>query len=1073
MTYNSSDNTYIADWTGSFGPWPHQKVKVWYPTKGSEAKNASYPVVVSTFGATGNERLDHVAATDESAQKIYASTHPAEHAFLEAGYAVAVVGYGGVYVGETSPATLVTDDPYTGVLIGYTGAEWQQRQYTNCFKDFGRGIQFLRYSNETEKLDLDPNKFVGFGQEHGANVVSFGLFNEDLLSISKGYGSVGWEPWHDTSHRLNAGYMANPLPYWSGVALAAVLPDWQRFFPVHYDVYQEGNNTVYNYGIAVRAGLADAGTIPYGGALDFGFFNENVRKQNAAGAPVIIHNRANTQFGIEYDYTVNNDLTFTSTDSEGSYKLPTQNNAFNPNTAPFHPWFGTMLYKRLIDNEDAAFHTNYSRLIGDVDFQTGSTQSNWDTQPSATFSGISGSADQTQLHQYIINWMDNYFYPKSNLDQRPDYFLDVYGDATIAYVPAVTNYRFAENLAKRGQSNLGFRWEEVRIPLGYGQTGGILNYVMPDQYMIQITPDIGWHETLGMFNDPGYTEEHNPHLVNFGPFSISHGTLTDHGDSSVSVEITADQFNSAVIPNYSKYLWRAVPFGDGNPGLGGFPQKFEYITTLEQLRFTVDKYNAETKKAAQIISGTKSPRVNITVDGENTPNTVIEQTETSWKVTFLIDRPQVKFTIVATDIGGSGVGKHVVDLEFDSFGQYEDHVWNTFDGFALMASLERLPGETNDELKERTVDAFVRKGGTHYNGLISGINRELGRRRHDSAIKLARAKNNYGFPNESQFTVESNHTRCSISSPNMVIYDEVQKVDTYYNTVNLTKRIREIESIKLKSGKMLTRDMWHITDHVDGNEIKLHDTIQDELYITYSYKEDIIYKQSTSIADVVDRLNAIKTPSGLQVVKATFDLAVPPQGRSEYLYRSFAIVDRVNENYEMGWSPVGLFKMSDEEYKWSFADDNNMFFNSEFYKFVLELKSKTNTEWGFVVADQDFWDAVDSDQYGRDSLPIVFDPELSHFITAVPMAADNNINIDPWKAYGFSYFFEKALIRNVGYTRDAFKSGVGYKKDCAVSVAIINVSADDNKINQNPIAVKKNDQFAVNKAELGGIILDF
>ena len=149
-----------------------------------------------------------------------------------------------------------------------------------------------------------------------------------------------------------------------------------------------------------------------------------------------------------------------------------------------------------------------------------------------------------------------------------------------------------------------------------------------------------------------------------------------------------------------------------------------------------------------------------------------------------------------------------------------------------------------------------------------------------------------------------------------------------------------------------------------------------------------------------------------------------------------------------------------------------MFFDSSFYATVLELKSKTNIEWGFVVADKDYWDSVDSNEYGRDSLPIPYDIPISNFVTAVPVKSNDDIKFDPWEAFRMNYYFNGTLLKNSGFSRSLFKSGVGSKKDCAVSAKIVSVSAEDSKINLNPIVFKPEDSLTVTIDDIESIIVD-
>lgn len=641
-----------------------------------------------------------------------------------------------------------------------------------------------------------------------------------------------------------------------------------------------------------------------------------------------------------------------------------------------------------------------------------------------------------------------------NLNYLPEYWRDIYGDATISWVPPVTNYLFNENVSKRGIANNEFRWEEVEINLtGVTQSGVVLDFLMPDSYLLQITPDIGWHDPLSMFGEN--SEIRNPHLKVLGPFSIENGSLEDEGDNSVKVTLTDEQIESAIIDDYPKYLWRAVPWAQGNPGLGGLPASFEWVSTAEQLKFTVDPVVKEKRKSAQTISGTKGTRVNITVESENSPTVFVEQTSTTWKVVFNIDRDVIKFTVVATDEGGSAITRYYVDLTYDSDRQIDGHVWNAFDSFALLASLSRLPMETNASLKERTVDAFTNRGGANYRGLVTSINRELGLKRKDSALLLSRKRNDTGQYVEQEISIDITSTRVSVYASSFTIHDEIQEIDTYYNTVTTSKRIDNILSVKTVNGQEMPASCYEVSKEIGNtldNLIKIDCTYSGLLKVTYTYKEDIFYDQYETVGDIVNQLRLITNQFNDTILDVTLDGTLSGSEKAKYLCKSFSSVNKATPVLAIGWAPVGLFALSDEEFKWSFASNDNTFFDSEFYKFVLELKSQTNIEWGFIVCDKDYWDAVDSNQYGHDNLPTVFDVKLSKYVTAIPIA-DRTHQFDSYESFRMGYYYEGSLIKNNGFPQLAFRSGVGSNKDCALSVVQTTVSTAESRVNFNPVVI--------------------
>jgi hypothetical protein len=660
-------------------------------------------------------------------------------------------------------------------------------------------------------------------------------------------------------------------------------------------------------------------------------------------------------------------------------------------------------------------------------------------------------------------------------DSFPEYWRDLYGDATITWVPPVTNYNYPENLPIRGLSDNQFRWEEVSINLDNVQSGAIIDFIMPDQYVVQVTPDIGWSNTLAMFGEDEELLLNNPHLTTIDKLTIVGGTLTDNGDGSVTASLSVDEMESITIPDYTRYLWRAVPWGDGNPGLGGLPQPFEYVSAKGQLNFQVDDIIKETRRATQTISGTKSPRVKIEIQEENSPTIFVEVQETTWRVTFTIDRPNVKFKIKAIDQSNSVETFFQVDIDYESFGQFDGHIWNSFDGFGLLASMDRLPGETSTSLRERIKDTFANRGSSDYIGLISGVNRELGLNRLDQAITLTRALNTQGIPIEKRVEIESTHTRVGIRVNSFIINDEIKKIDPYFNKIVTDKRIYEIDTITNEQGVEVRSRLFHITDEPEGNEIKFDESVRGIVKVTYTYIEDIEFSDNPLLGDLCAALNSVTNPSGRPIIVADLSPKLSGSELSKYTYhRDRVLTDQLTTVY-LGWSMVGIFSISNAEWKRSFRDSVSLYFNSDFYKYVLELKSQTNIEWGFVVADQDFWDAVDSDLYGRDSLELAFDIRIANYSVPakLPRATGGRTFFDPWEAFRMGYYFDDNLIKNKGFPKVSFRSGVGFKKDCVVGLETISLGAPEDKINQNPIVSLPENVVDLDNEDISNFIISF
>lgn len=980
----------------------YQVLNIFYPT--GTAPAGGWPVLIHTNLTGFGEGPPFPTISSDTTNKRQALAYQA----LAAGFAVVSIGLTGAGTNSSSRNGGGLFHP-----PGSPTGRYEDDSYPMCVKDTTWAIQFVRYY--ASLYNLNANKIITCGYSSGSISFAWPSLGPDRADPTK-------TDFRTASSRPNAVILHNHQSWFeafsSGTAniLSVVYPDTGNFL-ASGDWATSFSQAPYPPGyMNYPRELSD---------LYYGFLS-NTTGLNA-NLPVYI----NSEFAGTYP------ISDTGLDLSGFPSLT------NTLTNVHDPWWSAMLRSKLL-SLDEEFHATYSRY---TQYTGGSFTGGYGETSTRLDPGT--NIIDTGLMIDIVEWMSGMFYTPP--DPRPEYWRDLYGDATIAWVPPVTNYIYNDNLSKRGINDRKFRWQEVSIDLESVQEGAILDFISPDYYMIQITPDLHWHDQLAMFGETRDPDIFNPHLINLGPFSISNGSLTHGVDNSASIELTTGQMESAIIDGYSKYLWRAVPWGQGNPGMGGFPASFEWVSSASQIKFVVDPIKKDSTKSNQIISGTKGTRVTITVESENSPTVFVEQTSTTWKIIFAIDRSNIKFKIIATDEGGSATVEYPVDITYDLNSQIYSHVWNAFDGFALLASLNRLPDETNASLKNRIIDAFTNKGGTHYNGLINSINRDLGLKRKDNAIRLKRYRNSSNAI-ESSVNIESTHTRISVGCGSFIEHDEIQKIDSYNNTVKLNNRIQEIISIYTINGQEIPKSDYSVKTGdglVEGNTVSINPRHSGLVKITYSYKEDIFYRDYQTVIQVIHALNEITNSNNDPVLIATIDPKMSGSELSKYLFHSTLTINNSNPEVSIGWSPIGLFSISDMEYKWSFANYNSTFFDSEFYNFVAELKSKTNIEWGFVVADKDYWDAVDSKTYGNDSLPIACDIPLSKYVTVMPTS--DRTSFDPWQAHRMSYYYDNVLIKNHGFAQKSFRSGVGYKRDCAVASVNKVFTSDTIKINLNQI----------------------
>lgn len=595
----------------------------------------------------------------------------------------------------------------------------------------------------------------------------------------------------------------------------------------------------------------------------------------------------------------------------------------------------------------------------------------------------------------------------------------------------------------------------------YFKKNAYIDYLVPSGYFIQVTPDLGWHNILSMFD----SNELNPHLRTIGPYIVEYGNLTDNLDNSVTATVDYADLQSVTTSNFKKYLWRALPVTpNGEVGAGGLPQKFSYVGDQVNTLFTVDKIIDDPTSTTKTIIGTKGVTMTVLVDGiANNPGLTYPSTST-WKLVINLSSSTRVLSLQGKDVGGATSSIRRVTLSNPVFNQNTNALWNIFDEHGLVADVERLPNESNYDYSLRIKDKYKNRTGPNFVGIVNGASNELAISKVSDAILLSLSKNIYGVEKTKAAKVEVTSYSIRIEVDSFIVQEKLL-VDPVFGTIDLSYRPKDIPIYaELEgAGRLNLKDIsieLLQDDYLLVNRFKFIDTSIYGRYVTvtYNYIVEFLFKDYPTLESVINAVNNLTDLSGQKVLSCEINQKLSGNESALGLFISQKTITPTS-SAGVDWSPIRLKKVSDRGYRNYFIDDNTVK-DSKYYEYVKELKDGIKIFWGNVEADRDRWDSNVNKTLALDSIPTLFDPPITKMIS---MLSGQQERVEAITAWGRSYKgFSEEYLMNAGLTQDVFQPGVAHTNDLTPNIKIYNTSIEiDSSLDSNISDIKNNNNYLI------------
>lgn len=564
----------------------------------------------------------------------------------------------------------------------------------------------------------------------------------------------------------------------------------------------------------------------------------------------------------------------------------------------------------------------------------------------------------------------------------------------------------------------------------YMEKNPYISGIVPDGYMIQVSPDLGWHNKAAMLNQDG--DVLNPFIKTLGPYTISAGNLTDNQDGSVTATIDEADFASITNSKYNKYVWRALPLApNGGVGPESAPEEFEFIGKSIDSEFEITEVMNDSLSTVKVIIGKKSSRMTIIVDDKENHPGLEYPTPTTWKLSINVFGQKLGIKINGKDIGGATTSFQFLELENSLYSLKEEQLWNTFDEHGVLMDLKRIPGESNSDYLQRIKDVTRNPAGSTFEGVANSSNRELGITKINEAITLSIPTNLYGLNVHDLVDIEFGSVFFRART-NLMVYTEKLYVDSVYNTINLSKKAYDYPfNIVSDNGisVAITDTEFEIDEDTPSiNRLKIKNPSVFGTFVTvvYPYYEEVLYKEYPTIGDLQDRINALTDNAGNKLLNCSTSLLLSGGEDCLGLFMGFFTLSN-NSQISFAWSPIKIRKISDKFFREYFLEENKSYRETKFYNYITELKSNSRTLWGSVETDRDYWDAADSKNKSFDHIPTLMDPKMAVF---------SDSDIDNAQVWARGYLGNSGeFLTNKGITTDFFQPGVAHTFDLKPGIA--------------------------------------
>lgn len=574
----------------------------------------------------------------------------------------------------------------------------------------------------------------------------------------------------------------------------------------------------------------------------------------------------------------------------------------------------------------------------------------------------------------------------------------------------------------------------------YMKKNAFLDFIVPSGYLIQITPDLGWHNILEMF-DTTNTETNNPHLITIGPYSLENANLVDNLDNSLSALVDESDINKVVREGYLKYLWRVLPLSPNGQVLTSsiektYPQRFDFVKKIEKEDFEIISIDTDSNSNTHHIIGRKPKNSIILVDDQEN-SSIVYDSNTSWKYSLVLDVPSKTIKLQAKH--DNGALSSFIKIKLENQLQEQEYVplWNVFDDHGVLFDIDRLEKESNHDYSLRLLDYNRNLAGSSFEGIVNGTSRELSLVKEPDALvfSINKTENNTFYLDSLEVVVTAHSIR--IHTVDMVKTERLL-IDPIHDTIFLTDTPKEYpeqviidDSYSIKLSRITDSELFD--DAVILNEIKLHlDRSAKLATITYPYYKEFLFKDYKTLFDLKEAIDSISSSGGDKLFKVNISEKLSGNENTLGLFISSNIL-LPNETLSIAWSPIYLKRISDRGYRNYFLVDTDDLRETSYYSFVKEMKDQIKLFWGSVETDRSVWDPVDSTELSMDSIPTLFDPKISNFVSKDSDLEKRIEAINMW-AYNYLGYSDEA-VRDRGLKYYLFHPGIGSNSDLKPGIA--------------------------------------
>jgi hypothetical protein len=376
-----------------------------------------------------------------------------------------------------------------------------------------------------------------------------------------------------------------------------------------------------------------------------------------------------------------------------------------------------------------------------------------------------------------------------------------------------------------------------------------------------------------------------------------------------------------------------------------------------------------------VLTGKNDPSI-ATIQVTGVPAAVVQSTSTIWRAELRLASGKNRVEINGLDVAGNTSESLILVIELPGLTQEQHRVFNVFDEHGLFLALPRLPGEKNQQYRNRLLDVNVHPSDTTLRGVSFGASREIGLRLEnailvssplDAKVNDTRAVNGTLKIGQVYLDLESERFR---TRERLVIEPATQRI-------SLTRFPRSVSEITISTleGDVIPETDWEYDKRQNQIKFLTHTLNSLPVYVSFPYKERIDLR-GKSFATLRTAIEAFVDPDGDPLFEVTV-LADPSLPASDLIpLPKPVLIQSIPAAFER--SSLRVKELLNDDFQQSLLNARGHAIGTKLEAWANQINNQTRIVWRSTFLGESVWQPL-GDEPKLGALPHLLDPERGHW----------------------------------------------------------------------------------------------